>query len=59
MRYSLLLLLPLWSSPILAHPGHGTMPSGEAWLALVPLALIAAAGLLGYRRYLASKDDED
>ena len=59
MKKHLLLVPLLFSSPLLAHPGHGSMPLGEAWLELGAAALLALAGLLAYRSYVASKSDDD
>ena len=58
-RYPLFLLSLASSSPLLAHPGHGTIPFGGTWYLLTPVALLAIVGLTGYRRYLAKKDNDD
>ena len=58
-RYPLFPLFLLPSSPLLAHPGHGTIPFGESWFALAPIALLTIIGLAGYRRYLANRNKDD
>ena len=57
--YPLFPLFLLPGSTLLAHPGHGTIPFGEAWFSLAPAALLVIVGLAGYRRYLAKRNDDD
>ena len=57
-KYSLFPLLLLISSPLVAHPGHGSMPLGDVWFVLGATVVLAIAGLIGYRRYLEEKKDD-
>jgi hypothetical protein len=58
-RYLPIPLLLLSSSSLVAHPGHGTIPAGDVWFWLTPVALLTLVGLLGYRRYLANRNHDD